>query len=83
MLYWVWWVGWWVLSFSLLVGFKRVVVLVFRLGDCFVPGCWVGDLSMEVEVVKGVSSRCVDVVCDVVGGAEELPVGGERFVFCF
>ena len=69
--------------FSLLVCFKLVVVLVFRLGDCFVPGCWVGDLFREVKVIKWVSSWYLDVVCDVVGGAEELPVGGERLVFCF
>ncbi len=69
--------------FSLLVGFKLVVILVFRLSDCFVPGCWVGDLFTEVEVIKRVPSWYVDVVCDVVGGAEELPVGGEWFVFGF
>ena len=69
--------------FSLLVGFKLVVVLVFRLGDCFVPGCWVGDLFTEVESIKGVPSWYVDVVCYVVGGAEELPVCGEGLVFCF
>ena len=69
--------------FSLLVGFKLVVILVFRLGECFVPGCWVGDGVVEVVVCEGGASWSVDVVRGVVGGVEELPVGGERFVFCF
>ena len=56
---------------------------VLWLGDCFVPGCWIGDGVVEVVVCEGGASWSVDVVRGVVGGVEELPVGGEGFVFGF
>ena len=69
--------------FSLVVGFELVIFLVLWLGQCFLPGGWVGDCFGEVEIIKRVPSWYVDVVCYVVCGAEELPVCGEGLVFCF
>ena len=71
------------LGFSLLEGFELVSVSVLWLGDCFVPSCWIGDGVVEVVVCEGGASWSVDVVRGVVGGVEELPVGGEWFVFGF
>ena len=73
----------WGLGFSLFEGFELLSGFVLWFGECFVLCCWIGDGVVEVVVFEWVASWSEGVVSGVVGGVEELPVGGEGFVLGF